>query len=106
VILETEGTHVARALITAPVVGHEIESIGPSRESGEGAAAVQPAVDADDRGFGTFDATLGDREASYRRRGDEVQTVWSGWGTHLRNLTSFDVGEPLEYRPSTPRLEG
>jgi hypothetical protein len=53
-------------LVSAPVVGDEIESIGAARESGEGAAAVQSAVDADDRGLGVFDATLGDREAWYR----------------------------------------
>jgi hypothetical protein len=66
VVLETEGTQGARTLVTASVVGDEIESIGAARESGEGAAAVQSAVDADDRGLGIFDATLGDREARYR----------------------------------------
>jgi hypothetical protein len=35
VVLESEGTQCARTLVTASVVGDEIESIGAARESGE-----------------------------------------------------------------------
>ena len=64
----------------------EVESIGSSRQSGEGTSAVQPAVDADDRGLGPNDPTFGDRETGDRCFGDEVQSVGSGGGTHLANL--------------------
>ena len=66
VVRESQGREVARTLVAAPVVGDEVESIGASRESGEGAAAVEPAVNADDRGLGSLDATFGDRESGHR----------------------------------------
>jgi hypothetical protein len=86
VALESERAQFARTLIPATVKRDEIESIGPSRESRERAAAVQPAVDANDRGLGMLDSSFGDRETWYRRVSDEVQSVGRGRGTHEANL--------------------
>jgi len=61
--LEGEGLKVSRALVAAPVVGHDVKSVDASSESCEGATTVEAAVHADERRLRHVDSTLRDRQS-------------------------------------------
>ena len=63
VLLKAQRRDLARPLIAAPIVGHDVKGLETSNESGERATAVETAVNAYNSRLGVGGAPFGYRES-------------------------------------------